>query len=151
MQRGFYGTWVHLSSVFWLVPRKTLQIRCTTVCTSKIHPQCCNGSLLIWGKKNGAGGGKALHWLNELNAAPARPGIFGMFGKKKIQFTACVVLEAPQNRHDCKPGGILYCFHDHGCPTSWVLGDIATSVTSPRLPWWEEEASGEFPRRALTL
>lgn len=51
MRRGLYGTWVHLSSAFWLTPRKTLQIHCTTVSTTRIHPRYFSGSVLIQKKR----------------------------------------------------------------------------------------------------
>lgn len=77
MWRGLYGTWVHLSSAFWLTPRKTLQIHCTTVCTINIHPRYFIGSVLIQKKKKNK-------WLNELNAASNKAQhFFAMISRKK--------------------------------------------------------------------
>lgn len=76
MWRGLYGTWVHLSSAFWLTPRKTLQIHCTTVCTINIHPRYFIGSVLIQKKKK-------KKWLNELNAASNKAQHFLLWSVEK--------------------------------------------------------------------
>lgn len=89
MRRGLYGAWVHLSSAFWLIPRKTLQIHCTTVCTSKIHPRYFSGSVLIQKEKKKKKSIALIAWTK--CGFQQGTAFFGMISKtKEIRSIYCV-------------------------------------------------------------